>query len=79
MGASGWNRGVPYQADITAALRQAREEAHRSGTRQPTAAAAVEEALDRRLDGFERSHGAYVVAYDGDRPAWIYTFGWSGH
>jgi hypothetical protein len=182
MGASVWNRRVPYQADITAALRQAREEAYADGdyylrepdprarqmseeeyvalevgemraalvrefgedgawdpgdefarqtwhaaqidvtgpdtllaaqpfsgthsiidmtgvaehpdggkvaplpdedldhwfsTRQPTAAA-VEEAFDDGLDGFSRWHGAYVVAYDGDRPAWIYFFGWSG-
>ncbi|MFC4068284.1 hypothetical protein [Actinoplanes subglobosus] len=47
------------------------------GTDRPDAAA-VERALDDGLDGFERWHGAYVIAYEGDRPAWIYFFGWSG-
>ncbi|MET0417989.1 MAG: hypothetical protein ABW022_18420 [Actinoplanes sp.] len=31
MGASEWNRRVPYQPDIDAALRQAREDAYRDG------------------------------------------------
>ncbi len=31
MGASEWSRKVPYQADLAAALRQAREDAYREG------------------------------------------------
>ena len=31
MGASDWSRDVPYQADVAAALRQAREDAYREG------------------------------------------------
>jgi hypothetical protein len=31
MGASEWSRKVPYQADLAAALHQAREEAYRDG------------------------------------------------
>lgn len=47
------------------------------GTRRPDAAA-VARALGNGLNGFERWHGAYVVAYDGDGPDTIYFFGWSG-
>jgi hypothetical protein len=47
------------------------------GTRRPDAAA-VDRALGEGLSGFERWHGAYVVAYAGDHPDMIYFFGWSG-
>jgi hypothetical protein len=47
--------------------------------RHPTSGpAAVERALCEGLSGFGRWHGAYVVAYAGDRPDTIYFFGWSG-
>jgi len=47
------------------------------GTRRPDVAA-VERALGEGLSGFERWHGAYVIAYAGDRPDTIYFCGWSG-
>jgi hypothetical protein len=47
------------------------------GTRRPEEAA-VERALRDGLNDLDRGHGAYVVAYGGDRPAWIYFFGASG-
>jgi hypothetical protein len=47
------------------------------GTRRPDPAS-VERALREGLSGFERWHGAYVVAYAGARPDTIYFFGWSG-
>jgi hypothetical protein len=50
---------------------------HWFGTRRPDGAA-VERALDAGLSGFERWHGAYVVAYSHDQPDSIYFFGWSG-
>ncbi|MFC7479857.1 hypothetical protein ACFQX7_07130 [Luedemannella flava] len=48
------------------------------GTRRPSVAA-VEEAVGRcGIDGFGRDQGAYLVAHDGDRPAFIYFGGHSG-
>jgi hypothetical protein len=47
------------------------------GTRRPSAAA-VDQALEKGLDGFARWQGAYVIAYAGEQPDSIYFFGWSG-
>jgi hypothetical protein len=48
------------------------------GTRQPSVAA-VEAAIDRDLiDDFGRDRGAYLIAYDGETPAFVYFVGHSG-
>jgi hypothetical protein len=73
--------GDYYRREADPQTREPNEEEYVAwewcGTGRPDAAAA-ERALDDGLDGFERRHGAYVNAYEGDRPAWIYFFGWSG-
>ena len=70
MGASVWNRRVPYQADITAALRQAREEAYADGDyylREPDPQA-------RQMS--EEEYVALAVAED--RAALVREFGEDG-
>ena len=67
MGASQWSRTVPYQADLDAALRQARDEAYREGDFHRV------EPDPRARTMSEREYVALEVA--AMRASWVEAFG----
>ncbi|MET8150182.1 hypothetical protein ACIBSW_24185 [Actinoplanes sp. NPDC049668] len=67
MGASEWSRKVPYQADLAAALRQARDDAYREGDYYR-----VEPDPRARRIGEQEYIAAEVAAM---RETWVEVFG----